>query len=277
MNHQAGTVGNPAVVQQPGVAYGETDAGPLLLDVLRSSRDDGTRPAMIVIHGGFLFKGGRADIAHIAEALARAGYVTFNIDYRLFEMATGRNPWPAQLDDAQRAVRWVRAHAADYGVDPDRIGAIGFSAGGQLSAFLGSRDTRDDCDPALAGLSSRVCCVVDLAGDVDNTIPYYAEEITALTYAILGGTPEQPPSDSAHADFSAITFVDTSTAPFLIFHGAKDVRVPVEHSRRLAAKLRETGIEVAYNEYPDLGHFEMVDWSLIDPETLAFLDRHLHP
>jgi acetyl esterase/lipase len=260
---------------ETGVVYGEADGQALLLDVARVPGGEAARPAVIVIHGGFLFKGGRADIAHVAEPLARAGYVTFNIDYRLYEMATGRNPWPAQLDDAQRAVRWVRAHATEYGVDPARIGAIGFSAGGQLSAFLGARETRDDSDPALAGYSSRVQCVVDLAGDVDNTIPYFAEEITELTTAILGGSPDRPPSDAAYADFSAIAFIDEQTAPHLMFHGAQDVRVPVEHSRRLAAKLRATGIEVAYMEYPDLGHFEMVDWDLIGAGTLAFLNRHL--
>ena len=57
--------------------------------------------------------------------LARAGYVSFNIDYRLFDLTEGTNPWPAQLDDVQRAVRWVRANATTYGVDPDRLGALG--------------------------------------------------------------------------------------------------------------------------------------------------------
>jgi acetyl esterase/lipase len=267
----------PEVVSEAGVVYGEAGGQPLLLDVHRSAELEAARPAMLVIHGGFLFKGARADIAHIAEPLARDGYVTFNIDYRLFNQETGANPWPAQLDDAQRAVRWVRAHADVYGVDPERIGAIGFSAGGQLSAFLGARDTRDKSDPALAGYSSWVSCVVNLAGDVDNTIPYVAEEINELTVAILGGSPENPPPPGAYADFSAIAFVDERTAPFLVIHGAQDVRVPVEHSRRLVDKLTAIGIEVTYREYPDLGHFEMVDWDLIGLETLRFLDRHLRP
>jgi dipeptidyl aminopeptidase/acylaminoacyl peptidase len=95
--------------------------------------------------------------------------------------------------------------------------------------------------------------------------------------AILGGSPENPPPPDAYADFSAIEFVDERTAPFLVFHGVQDVRVPIEHSRRLVEKLTETGIEVTYREYPDLGHFEMVEWSLIGDDVLAFLNRHLSP
>ena len=265
----------PTVVVEAGVVYGEVDGQSLLLDIARVPDTGLPRPAMIVIHGGFLFKGARADIEEFALPLARAGYVTFNIDYRLFAMETGVNPWPAQLDDAQRAVRWVRAHAAEYGVDPDRIGAIGFSAGGQLASFLGSRDTRDNNDPALAGYSSRVSCVVNMAGDVDMSIPFFAGEITELTFAILGGSLEQPPDQDAYRDFSAITFVDESTAPMLVLHGAEDVRVPVEHSRRLVERLQSTGIEVDYTEFPGLDHFGVAKWNLVGPQVLAFLDRHL--
>jgi dienelactone hydrolase len=90
--------------------------------------------------------------------------VVFNINYRL---AFGReNTWPAQLDDVQRAVRWVRKNAVQYGVDPARIGAMGASAGGHLVCMLGLVETRDNSDPALAGFSSRVKCVVDIFGSL---------------------------------------------------------------------------------------------------------------
>ena len=276
-NAPATRVAPSDLASETEVVYGVADGQPLLLDIHRLAGNKAVRPTMIVIHGGFLFKGTRADISHIAEPLARAGYITFNIDYRLFSQETGTNPWPAQLDDAQRAVRWVRAHAVEYGVDPERIGAIGFSAGGQLASFLGTRDTRDNSDPALAGHSSRVQCVVNLAGYVDLTIPYFAEEINELTVAILGGSPEQPPTEAAYRDFSAIEFVDEKTAPFLVLHGAEDVRVPVEHSRRLVNRLRESGIEAVNTEFPGRDHFSVVEWSLIGEQSLAFLGRHLRP
>ena len=94
---------SPDLLVDSGVLYGMADGQELLLDVIRLPGGDGLRPAVVVVHGGFLFKGGRGDLAEIAHPLTRAGYVIFDIDYRLFVMASGRNLWPAQLDDAQRA------------------------------------------------------------------------------------------------------------------------------------------------------------------------------
>jgi acetyl esterase/lipase len=266
---------SPDLLVDSGVLYGMADGQELLLDVIRLPGGDGLRPAVVVVHGGFLFKGGRGDLAEIADPLARAGYVIFDIDYRLFVLASGRNLWPAQLDDAQRAVRWIRSHAAAYGVDPERIGALGFSAGGQLATFLGSRDARVSDDPALAGFSSRVQAVVSLAGDVDMSIPFLADDVIELMPAILGGSLGEPPPAEAWRNFSAITFVDAASAPCLLLHGALDVRVPVENSRRLAERLREVGVEVVYAEYPQVDHFGVTDWELAGPLILPFLDRHL--
>ena len=127
------------------------------------------RPRRCFFHPGGMADGDRTWMDDAAQGLVTAGYVAFTIDYRLFGGGT-RNSWPAQLDDAQRAVRWVRTNAATYGVDPERIAAFGHSSGAQLAAFLGTRDTRDDADPTLADVSSRVACVVDLAGTMDLTI-----------------------------------------------------------------------------------------------------------
>ena len=158
-----------APIQERDVVYGEVAGEELLLDDWRPPPRELPRPAMVVIHGGGWTEGfgDRTDFVLPSFELAKAGYVVFNIAYRLLP----EHPWPAQLDDVQRAVRWIRANAATYGVDPQRIGSYGHSSGGHLAAFLGVRDTRDNSDPALAAFSSRVACVVDLAGDVDLTIP----------------------------------------------------------------------------------------------------------
>src|SRR4051812_33709683 len=131
---------------------------------------EGLAPAVILIHGGAMAFGKRFDLDKLARSVAEAGYVAFNIDYRLLSY-DGMNQWPTQLDDVQLLVRWIRANAATYGVDAERIGALGHSAGGLLAAFLGTRETRDNSESTLAAYSSRVSCVVDLAGDVDLTIP----------------------------------------------------------------------------------------------------------
>jgi acetyl esterase/lipase len=208
--------------------------------------------------------------------LAIAGYVAFGVGYRLFDPDTGENPWPAQLDDAQRAVRWVRANADTYCVDPDRLGAYGHSSGGTLSTAVGVRETRDDSDPDLAGISSRVACVVDISGDTDLTIPYPDTMWNDINAAMLGGTPEEQPE--AYRDASPLYQVDEESAPFLVLHGARDNDVPVEHSRRLVDSLRKAGVEVIYGEFPDADHFTTFDWlGFNGPWTLAFFGLHLHP
>ena len=268
----------PVIETTTAVAYGTVDPEAQVLDVVRPTGLVGLRPAVILVHGGGLVQGaGRYELSRAATGLAAAGYAAFNIDYRLFDQRDRTNPWPTQLDDAQRAVRWVRANAATYGVDPDRIGALGWSSGGQLAAFLGVRDTRDNSDPALATFSSRVGCVVDLAGPMDLTIPYANTTDNRINAELLGGTLEAPPDQAAYRDFSPITFVDDTSAPFLIMQEGDDSVVPVAHSLRMLAALQAARVEVAYAWFPHYDHGSWGSWTSEAPETLAFLGRHLTP
>jgi acetyl esterase/lipase len=253
-----------------GVVYGTAAETPLLLDLYRPPRRETTRPAVILIHGGGMWTGGRADMAQPARQLARAGYVAFSIDYRLVDAGAGHHRWPAQLDDVQLAVRWVRAHASAYGIDPELIGAYSWSAGGQLAALLGMRDTRDPTAP-LPHLSSRVACVVDLAGDVDlaaYTHPPALHEVIAL----LGGTWQEVPD--RYRDVSPLSWIDRDTVPFLVIHGDHDDVVPLAQSQRLVAALRAAGVEARYVEVAGAGHDDLT-WSAVGPTVLAFFARHL--
>ena len=254
------------------VVYGVVAGEQLLLDVYRSMPRGEPRPAVVLIHGGGMWTGSRVHMEHPAQQLARAGYVAFSVDYCLVDAAAGYHRWPAQLDDVQRAVRWMRAHAADYGIDPMRVGAYGWSAGGQLAALLGTRDTRD-ATASMASYPSRVDCVVDLAGDVDlaaYTQPPALHEVVAL----LGGTPQEVPE--RYRDASPLSWIDGRTAPFLVVHGTQDDVVPIEQSRRLVAALRAAGVEVQYVELAGAGHDDLA-WSRVGPAVLAFLGLHLRP
>ena len=175
-------------------------------------------------------------------------------------------------------MRWVRTNAATYGVDPERIGSYGHSSGGTLAAMLGVRETRDTSDPELADVSSRVNCVVDLAGDSDLTIPpppVLASYVEQFYADLLGGTLEEAPE--AYHDASPLVHVDEESAPFLIIHAAEDSDVSVEHSRRLVEALHEAGVEVAYLELPDATHDDVGSWETSGPWVLTFLGMHLHP
>jgi acetyl esterase/lipase len=254
------------------VVYGVIAGESLLLDVYRPLPHANQRPAVVLVHGGGMWTGSRAHMEHPARQLARAGYIAFSVDYRLVDATTGDHRWPAQLDDAQRAVRWVRAYAADYGVDPERVGAFGWSAGGQLAALLGTRHTRDVTAP-MASHSSRVTCVVDLAGDVDLAAYTRAPALHEVV-ALLGGTVQEVPD--RYRDASPLSWIDQHTAPFLVIHGDRDDVVPIEQSRRLVVALRAAGVEVEYVELTGTGHDDLT-WGRVGPEVLAFLARHLHP
>jgi acetyl esterase/lipase len=170
-------------------------------------------------------------------------------------------------------VRWVRANADDYAVDPGRICSFGHSAGGLLAAQLGVRDTRDNADPALSAYSSRVACVVDIAGGSDPTIPPMDPNDTSVV-DVLGGTAEEVPD--VYRDNSVISHIDTDTVPFLALHGSHDTIASVEHSRRLADALHAAGIEVVYGEFPTIDHLDWA-WANGGAWILTFLDAHLHP
>jgi acetyl esterase/lipase len=268
-----GTLGDDAREDVTTVSYGTVSGQELLLDVYRPAARDATRPAVILIHGGFWSSGSRADMAEAARHLSEAGYVAFSIDHRLLNDG-GDNRWPAQLDDAQRAVRWVRAHAMEFGVDPERIASYGWSSGAHLAAMLGVRDTRDNSDPALAAYSSRVTCVVSLSGDMDLTWSQDADFIGFLA-DFLGASGEELPQ--ARREASPVAWVDDESAPFLIVHGGFDDIVFPEQSRRMVTALYAAGVEFVYVAMPGTDHDGTADWSRTGPLVLTFLQTQLHP
>ena len=269
------TASRPAVEMLRGVAYGEVDGQNLLLDAYLPPAREAPRPAVILLHGGGWTSGSRSDMGVAARELAMAGYVAFSIDYRHLDTVTPQHLWPTQLDDAQRAVRWVRAHAEEYGVDPERLAAYGWSAGGHLAAMLGVRDTRDTSDPDLAAYPSRVTCVVCLGGDVDLSVPQTDASFGQDLAVFLGGTPEEQPQ--AYRDASSLTWVDAMAAPVLIVHGGLDDAILVDQSRRMVTALFDAGVAVGYVALPSVGHSGVGTWDLTGPLALAFLEMQLHP
>ena len=265
------------IEQEVDVVYGEADGQALLLDISHPPARDTPRPAVLLFHGGAWMVGtaGRESMVQPATALAEDGYVAFNVEYRLTGDPAGEHLWPAQLDDAQRAVRWVRANADRYGVDPERVGAYGHSAGGHLAALLGVRETRDNSDPELADYFSRVSCVVTIAGHLDLSIPYPGEFDRQSLVALLGGTLDEVPE--AYLDASPITWVDEESAPFLIMHGGADPMNPVAHARHMTDALHEVGVEVISVEIPTADHFSIAEWAMAGPWARTFFAVMLQP
>lgn len=229
-----------AVKETRDVVFGTAEGKKQLLDVYQPEGFTGKRPGVILVHGGGWMFGDKGFYAPFARHLAEKGFVAFSVNYRL----APASHYPAQVDDVQRAVRWIRAHAADYNLDTERLGALGDSAGGHLVAMLGTRDTRDNSDTDLASYSSRVQCVVDFYGPTDFTLPPSngSKDGLSILKSFFGKAPEEAPE--LYRDGSPIVYVSTTSAPFLIIHGTADPLVPVDQSVRLYDALKKVGVDV---------------------------------
>ena len=273
-----------SVTETFDIEYGQAGGQSLKLDMFSPQRDDANAetdllPAVVFVHGGGWSAGDKKDFRPYARQLAQHGFVTFSIGYRLFN-ARGENRWPAQIDDVQRAVRWIRSKADEYGIDPERIGAAGGSAGGHLVSLLGTTDTRDNSDENLAGYSSRVSCVVDIFGPTDMGDDFApkveaGERVNQLVRGLLGADPKEIVDVVKGA--SPLAQVDEGDAAFLIFHGKLDKLVPLDHSERMDAALRAAGVESKLVVFDDEGHGfrKPGNRARFALESLAFFNRHL--
>jgi acetyl esterase/lipase len=247
----ASSTENAPIVTQLDVTYGTAGGHPLLLDVYEpADRASGLRPAVILIHGGGWTSLDKTTMRGMGTFLARSGFVAFSVDYRLMHGA--ENLWPAQLNDVQLAVRWIRANAAKYGVDPDHIGAFGHSSGAQLAALLGMEETHETSDPALAKYSSKVQAVVDVSGPTDFTTHGDSDADVFLT-AFFGGDYAHHPT--VWQDASPVFHVSRNVSPFLIVHGTHDENVPMAQAQELADKLQQAGVPVKLVKVEDVHTF----------------------
>lgn len=243
----------PACAVEPEVLrdleYAKVDGQTLLLDLYRpalSIPDDQSIvesgrgiPCVIFIHGGGWKGGDKKSAKQNATWLVDHGFAVASINYRLTDLAQ----WPAQINDCYEAVRWVRRKSKIYGIDPDRIGVFGTSAGAHLAALMGTR-----VFPGKEGVSSRVQAVCDWFGPSDlMTMPpnnigngRTAQDVAGSNGAkLLGATVREVPDLAA--DASAIDHVSGDAAAFLIMHGDQDPGVPLLQSTRLHKKLVASG------------------------------------
>ncbi len=196
-----------------------------------------------------------ACVARLIE-FAQKGYFCATIEYRL----SGEAPWPAQIEDCKCAIRFLRAKADEYGLDPKRIGVWGSSAGGHLVAMLGTAGDQKQFEGkgGWPDQSSRVQAVCDWFGPADLTwaIPREGQGGRAgasnAVVALLGGPGPDLMEKARRA--SPITYVTPDDPPFLIMHGDQDRLVPISQSEKLRDALKEAKVEVKYQVVEGAGH-----------------------
>ena len=234
-------------------------------------------PLIINIHGG-AFRAGSKDTGVPLDYLSR-GYAVASINYRLSQHAV----FPAQIEDCKAAVRWLRAQAPQYGLDPNRFAAWGQSAGGHLAAMLGTTgDARHFDVGGHLDVSSRVQAVVDYFGPTDflQMDPHrppngMLHDPADSPESQLVGGPIQENKDKA-ARANPITYVTRNAPPFLICHGDADPLVPHHQSVLLEAALKQAGVPVTFYTVQGAGHGGFTDPKV--PElTREFLVRLLKP
>jgi len=232
-----------------GVEIGKGGDKILHAEIIRAKDQIPTR-GIIYVHGGGWAGGTYEDGIGRCSCIARAGYLVASIEYRL----TGKAKWPAQIEDCKLGVRWLRANAAQYHIDPAHIGICGHSAGGHLVACVGTMD-----DPKLEGqggyegISSKVQAVVDMAGPVDfrygnfsegsEYVSSYRAGADAGLLTALFGAPFTADAE-AYRNASPICHVHAHDPPFLIVHGEKDPIVSTAQAVAFADALRKAGVSV---------------------------------
>ncbi|MBV9598150.1 MAG: alpha/beta hydrolase [Chloroflexi bacterium] len=198
-------------------------------------------PVLLQIHGGVGIYGDRKDILiPPAQDLTTTGFAVASIDYRRAPMVL----MASQVEDAQCAVRFLRANASALGIDPERIGAFGHSEGGWLSAMLGLAGPRAGAESLeYQGYSSQVQAVVDEAGPAD--LPRLLREgpiwMGQAAFVLYRGQPVSTPPDN-----SSVDYVQPGAPPFLIVQGTDDEVIPFQQSAELAGRLQAFGDEVRF-------------------------------
>jgi acetyl esterase/lipase len=256
------------VVFKSDIEYANPDNQHLKLNLARPTKGDGPFPAILCIHGGGFRAGKRESYDGLCIRLAQHGYVAVTVTYRL----APKYPFPAAVHDVKSAVRWLRANAEKYHIDPERIGVTGGSAGGHLAQFLGvTADVKEfSGHGGNASQSSRVACVVNVYGPSDFTRSYGksvdAAEVLPL---FLGGNLKT--ARRQHIRASPLYWVTPNAAPTLCIHGTEDKYVAHEQAVWLINRLQSAGVEAELLTLKGAGK----DIQIAEKALLEFFDKHL--
>lgn len=249
------------VTVESNVVYGKAGEMELKLDIYRPPAGvSPKRMATIHFHGGGFTGGNKESLSERVKPFAARGYVAIAAQYRL----AGQAGYPALIHDAKASIRWVRANAKTLGIDPQRIGVVGYSAGGYHALFTAGTCDRPEFEGNVGtpGVSTKVAVC----------LAYYPA--TNIPASML------PPGSDAAAQkaANATTYIAAGFPPIAIFHGMKDVTIPIESSKRLVQQLQDVKVPVEFHAFEGVPHafdsnpeFAVLSAQLAD----FFIDRNV--
>jgi acetyl esterase/lipase len=256
---------------QQDVEYAKAGDVSLKLDIYKPNPESTAPRACVVwIHGGGWQGGNKSSGARLlAPFVASGDYVGVSVGYRLTDVA----PFPAQIHDCKAAIRYVRANAGKLGIDPNKIGVWGSSAGGHLVSLLGTSGDVKDVEGNLGttGVSSRVACVVDFCGPSDFPNFELTSGAQGPITKLLGGLPKDRSEIAKQA--SPITYVSKDDPPFLVVHGTNDATVPFDQGVRFSDALKKGGVDSTLIRMEGGGHG--IGGQEIAGRVNTFFDKHL--
>jgi acetyl esterase/lipase len=262
----------PAATTEEDIVYTKAGTTELKLDLVRPRDGEGLFPAVLVIHGGAWRQGNKADVRPMLAEFVRHGYVAVAPQYRFCP----KDAFPSQVHDVKAAVRWIKSNAKKYRIDPERIGAIGFSAGGHLAMMLGLTGPSDglEGDVSAGAPDSRIKAVVNYFGPTDLAAKDIPDICKPWVKDFLGGTPEEKPEAAAKA--SPLTFVSKDDAPVLTFQGTKDPLVPFNQAIKLADAMTSANVPGRVELLIGASHgWAGAELEQTVSESFRFFDRYL--
>jgi acetyl esterase/lipase len=268
----------PAGLKTAGLVYRVVDGRSLLMDVEQPMPTGTARPTVVFLCGngwGYTSRFDRTEFEYGLDLAVARGYVGVTVDCSSTRPTPSGRPtgsFPAQVHDVKVAIRFLRASAAQFGIDPARIAVVGHSSGGTLALLLGLTRPADGLEGGndFAGFSSAVQAVVNFAGPTDLASDYAATpEVDA---AWVGGTPSAVPDSYKAA--SPLTYVRADAPPILSIHGDRDTASFLQQSILLDTAMKAVGGRHTLIVKKGAGHF---DFSLADPAVWEFLAEVLRP
>jgi acetyl esterase/lipase len=232
-----------AVSIEKNVVFGKGGDIDLHLDIYRPPAGTANGMATIHIHGGGFTGGSKETLTERASPFAALGFVAIPVQYRL----TGQAKWPAQIEDVKAAIRWVRANAKSLGINPDLIGVVGHSAGGQLALFAAGTPNRPEFEGKNgtpgAGTQLAACCAY-----------YPSTEVRLRADGTVSNLMPAGSDEAAHRAASPLSYIAKGYPPTVIFHGTADTTIPLENSERLFKQLRDAQVPVEFHAFEGVPH-----------------------